>query len=165
MVYIHNFTRRILSGFIALGVTFFISGAEITKINNTSNFPVHLTNHRLATIVNAFSQKNLTQAMSIPFISIEEYREPFILDTPYIPKKALLVKTSSGFYGIWQNEQGIVYALGYQEGQNSIDYCLEQTLIKASTLDQWKIAKLLLVIEKTGDITLARELTDHHKSS
>lgn len=62
------------------------------------------------TIALAKKTTKLENPLMVPFISIRNYLSEYTANRPYIPEKALLVKTSLGCFHLWANEQGVVCA-------------------------------------------------------
>ena len=98
-------------------------------------------------IIDVLSNKNIKKEIDIPFISISKNIIDFTQDKFYMPKGALKVITNLGKFGIWKNEDGIMYA--QKVGQN-FDKKIQEKLELNNTKNLAGIIKVVLLINKQG---------------
>ncbi len=102
----------------SLGNSYNIFGLELTnnrkkvtivEIDNKSDSKANL---KLGAekIIDVLSKKKINREIEIPFISVSRNIVDFTQDKFYIPKGALKVITNLGKFGIWKNEDGLMFA-------------------------------------------------------
>lgn len=97
--------------FFLLGLVCFAAAEQKTPdhiyiVNGTSNVLFAKSADAKESIIIKPQNKHL---ISLPFIQSKRYLFELIMDKPYIPQEALLVKLSKTYWYIWRDEQSVRY--------------------------------------------------------
>jgi hypothetical protein len=135
-----------------------LCSVAITGVSNESPVTVQLHDETGDNSIQPLMTKKLRRPFMIPFISVDQYLEKFLEDTPYIPEKALLVTTGKGILGVWEDETGIVTALSCEQGQQK--ECIARKLFRSVNSNEFSAVRLatmisfLLIVNAQGELHL-----------
>lgn len=155
-------TSRYLLSAMLTGTALLSSASPVTQphivsIENRSSSPAEVKGYRRSDSIGRAIHKQLDWPISIPFISIDRYRDQFIAGDPYFPQGALAITTLRGKHAIWRDETGIVCALEFVPGKLRED-CTPIPLVKhfQEMLSHSMIQSLMFVlsINKEGELSL-----------
>lgn len=127
------------------------SNIQIEAIRNLAAYKIFVASKKMTKEIDASTCLVLSSPFQIPFISINKYMTQFVKNTPYVPEKALKIKTKLGYYYIWRSEHGVVSA----PDPKSFDI-LEQwkTCTLLDNIESSQLLKLLLLVDHKGKISL-----------
>lgn len=126
-----------------------LSKSTIEAIKNFAACQVFLCRTDVCQSIKPRSQKKL--GLDVPFISIREYMTQYVQGIPYVPKRALCVRSELGVHYLWQNEMGIICAPNPQDFENLPEW---KSRILVATERNSALANLmmkcLLLIDEEG---------------